>query len=84
VTGIAFDHFGRLLVLEYSTGGGLAPPATPGALLRVSRTGAVSTLPVTGLSEPTGLAVGPGGAVYVAVNGNSPGIGEVLRITRLG
>lgn len=85
VTDIAFDHEGRLLVLEYNTGGGLAPPTTPGALLRVSHDGTVSTLPVTGLSEPTGLAVGPFGAVYVAINGNTAASdGEVLRITGLG
>ncbi len=84
VTDLAFDHVGRLLVLEFSTGGGLAPPDTPGALLRVSH-GTVSTLPVTGLAEPTGLAVGPDGAVYVSINGNAdPDTGQVLRITGLG
>jgi len=88
VTDIAFDHEGRLLVLEYNVGGLLAPPTTPGALLRVSRSGAVTTLPVTGLSSPTGLAVGRHGAVYVVNHGNSSGSatpsGEVLKITGLG
>lgn len=85
VTDLAFDCQGRLLVLEYNVGGLLAPPTTPGALLRVSRTGNVTTLPVTGLVEPTGMAVGPNGAVYVSIYGNSSaGAGEVLRITGLG
>jgi hypothetical protein len=87
VTDIAFDHHGRLLVLELKTGGLLSPPATPGALLRVDH-GQVTTLPVSGLSSPTGLAVGPDGAVYVANNGTAAGTaapsGEVLKITGLG
>jgi hypothetical protein len=84
VTDIAFDHQGRLLAVEFNTGGGLAPDTTPGALVRVSHTGSVSTLPVAGLTQPTGLAVGRDGAVYVAINGNAPpGSGEVLRITGL-
>jgi hypothetical protein len=84
VTAIAFDHKGRLLALEFNTGGLLAPPSTPGALVRICLgTGAVTTLPVTGLSAPTGLAVGHEGAVYVTDNGNSAGAGEVLRITGL-
>jgi len=85
VTDIAFDHHGRLLAVEFSTAGGLGPETTPGALIRVDHTGNVVTLPVSGISEPTGLAVGPYGAIYVAINGNAPaGQGQVLRITNLG
>jgi hypothetical protein len=85
VTDLAFDTRGRLLVLEFNTGGLLAPDTNPGALLRVSRSGAVSTLPVGGLVAPAGLAVGPDGAVYVATHGNGPtGSGQVLKITGLG
>ena len=84
VSGLAFDR-GQLLALEFSTGGGLAPDSTPGALVQIDRAGDVTTLPVSGLSEPTGLAVGPDGAVYVAINGNAPaGAGEVVRITGVG
>ncbi len=85
VTSIAFDHRGDLLALEFSTGGLLAPPGTPGALVRVNlAAGTRATLPVS-LPEPTGLAVGPRGSVYVAANGNAgPGAGEVLKISGLG
>jgi hypothetical protein len=94
VTDVAFDHQGRLLVLEFNTGGLLAPETTPGALLRVAlhgrRAPVVTTLPVTGLFAPTGLAVSPGrdDTVYVANHGTSPGTatpsGELLKITGLG
>lgn len=86
VTDIAFDQRGRLLVLEYNTGGLTAPASTPGALVRVDlSTGTSTTLPVSGLSQPTGLAVGPCGTVYVANDGNAgAGAGEVLQISGLG
>ncbi len=94
VTDVAFDHKGRLLVLEYNTGGLLAPPTNPGALLRVRLHGpgapAVTTLPLPGLFSPTGLAVSARGdhAVYVSNHGTSPGTatpsGELLKITGLG
>lgn len=89
VTAIAFDLKGRLLATEYSTGGILAPNTVPGALVRISANGRkVTTLPVSGLSAPTGLAVAPDGDVYVTNHGISPGnakpSGEVLKITGLG
>ncbi len=88
VTAIAFDGRGRLLATEYSAGGLLAAPMVPGALVRVSANGRkVSTLAVSGLSEPTGVAVSASGTVYVANNGTSAGSakpsGEVLEITGL-
>jgi len=88
VTAIAFDRQGRLLATEYSTGGLLSPPTTPGALVRVSHHGhTVTTLPVTGLFQPTGVAVGSHGTVYVSNFGSSTATathpGEILRITGL-
>ena len=88
VTAIAFDSQGRLLATEYSTGGLLAPPTVPGALVRISPNGqTVTTLPVPGLYQPTGVVVGPGGAVYVSNYGASTATashpGEVLKITGL-
>ena len=73
---------------EYSTGGLLSPPTTPGALVGISRNGhTVTTLPVAGLFQPTGLAVGSHGAVYVSNFGSSTAKaahpGEILKITGL-
>ena len=89
VTAIAFDSEGRLLATEYNVDGLLAPNTDPGALVRISRDGHhVTTLPVPGLFQPTGVAAGPGGVVYVSNYGynlatnNHPG--ELLKITGLG
>jgi hypothetical protein len=89
VTAIAFDRKGRLLATELSTGGLLAAPKVPGALVRVSANGKkVTVLAVSGLTEPTGVAVARSGAVYVANHGTSAGSatpsGEVLEISGLG
>jgi len=88
VTAIAFDAQGRLLATEYSTGGLLAPMTVPGALVRISSDGqTVTTLPVSGLFQPTGVAAGPGGAVYVSNYGYNTATnshpGEILKITGL-
>jgi hypothetical protein len=88
VTAIAFDRQGRLLATEYSTAGLLAPPTVPGALVRISRDGrTVKTLPVSGLFQPTGVAVGSRGTVYVSNYGDNvataPHPGEILQVTGL-
>jgi streptogramin lyase len=87
VTAIAFDSKGRLLATEYNIGGLLAPATVPGALVRISPNGDVTTLPVPGLYQPTGVAVGPGGAVYVSNDGYNVATdshpGELLKITGL-
>ena len=86
VTGIAFDAHKRLLASEYSSGGLLAPASVPGAIVRISRNGKqVTKLPVTGLLQPTGIAVAADGAIYVSNDGDSAANaskpGEVLKIT---
>jgi hypothetical protein len=89
VTAIAFDRQGRLLATELNTGGLLSPPTVPGALVRISDNGqTVTTLPVPGLYQPTGLAVSADGTVYVSNYGDSTTItsshpGEIVKITGL-
>ena len=89
VTAIAFDRQGRLLATEFNTGGLLAPPTVPGALVRISNNGhTVTTLPFPGLYQPTGIAVSADGAVYVSNYGDSTTItsshpGEIVKITGL-
>lgn len=89
VTSIAFDHQGRLLATEFNTGGLLAPPTVPGALVRISNNGrTVTTLPVPGLYQLTGLAVSDDGTVYVSNYGDSTTLtsshpGEIVKITGL-
>jgi hypothetical protein len=88
VTDIAFDQKGRLLATEYSTAGLLAPPTVPGALARISRDGrTVTTLPVPGLFQPTGVTVGSHGTVYVSNYGDNVATaahpGQILKITGL-
>jgi hypothetical protein len=89
VTAIAFDRQGRLLATEFNTGGLLSPPTVPGALVRISNNGqTVTTLPVPGLFQPTGLAVSANGTVYVSNYGDNTTItssqpGEIVKITGL-
>ena len=85
ISDLAFDNQGRLLVLELSTGGLLAPPTVPGALIRVNYNHSRTTVLSAGLSQPTGLVVAKDGAIYIANHGTSPGSavpsGEIVRIT---
>ena len=88
VTSIAFDRQGRLLATEFSTGGLLAPPTVPGAVVRISNNGrTVTALPVPGLYQPTGIAVSADGTVYVSNYGDSTTAasqpGEIVKITGL-
>jgi sugar lactone lactonase YvrE len=86
VTDIAFDRSGNLLVLEYNVGGLLSPPSAGGALISVNRfTHQQSTLISSGLTSPTGLAVGSDGAIYISNNGTSAGSatpsGQILKFS---
>ncbi len=88
VTAIAFDRQGRLLATEFNAGGLLSPPTVPGALVRISDNGqTVTTLPVPGLYQPTGVAVSANGTVYVSIYGDnttaSSQAGEIVKITGL-
>ena len=89
MTAIAFDSQGRLLATEFNTGGLLSPPTVPGALVRISNDGqTLTTLPVPGLYQPTGIAVSADGTVYVSNYGDSTTAtssqpGEIVKITGL-
>ena len=88
VTDIAFDRQGRLWAVEFNKDGLLAPPTAPGALVRISNNGrTVTTLPVSDLYQPTGIAVSANGTVYVSNYGNSTTTsshpGEIVKITGL-
>lgn len=77
---LAFDPSGDLLVLEYDSNG-LIAPGTAAALWRLGGDGLRSLVWSDGLLQPTGLAVGPDGAYYLANRGaGGAGVGEVLRI----
>jgi hypothetical protein len=85
VLGIAFDRWGGLYALENTvcpTADPCGPTPGTGAVVRVKRNGDVETV-VSGLMFPTGMTMGPDGALYVSVNGFGfpPGAGEVARIS---
>src|SRR5829696_1429671 len=83
VTDLAFGSDGSLYTLQHASGipGVPFPFAGPGAIRKVPPGGgASSTLVAGGLPRATGLIVGAGGALYVAVNGASSGNGAVWRI----
>jgi hypothetical protein len=87
---IAFDGDGNLYVLQYGTGTlvRVTPDENqPGGICAQYQAGTRTTI-LSGLSQPTSVAVGPHGALYVsnrgaAAVGPAPefrGVGEVLRI----
>lgn len=81
ILGLDVDHNGRLLVLESATaaaGGRLAPGT--GRITRLGMDGAREAI-AERLDSPTGMVLGPDGAVYVSIRGLGPaGEGQVVRI----
>jgi hypothetical protein len=53
--------------------------ATPGDVVRVGP-GCTQTPVVTGLNKPGSLAFGKDRKLYVSINSESPGIGQVVRV----
>jgi sugar lactone lactonase YvrE len=78
ITDFDWGPDGSLYVLQYASSSptGLGQP---GLLIRVAPGGARTTIS-SSLTNPTGVLVGPDGAIYVSNKGNVPGVGEVLRI----
>lgn len=82
---VAFGDDGSLYVLEWVTGGMLnidpANPATlEGRIVHIAPDGTQSDVAGPGLIAPTGLAVGPDGALYVTMLGVLEDAGMVLRL----
>jgi hypothetical protein len=90
IGGIAFDHEGRLLVLEIDTAGLDDQSAFPahGAVIRIEANGSKTTLAGDGLEFPLGLTVGADDTIYTTNYGVLPGVpgavpgatGEIVKI----
>ena len=81
VLGSVWDNRGRLYVLEAMTAPGNPTPPT-GRVLRIDPNGAATVI-AENLFFPTGMTLGPDGALYVSNFGFGPppvGLGQVLRI----
>ena len=77
ITDFDWGPDGNLYVVQYAS----APTffGGPGLLIRVAPNGTRTTIN-SSLANPTGVLVGPDGAIYVSNKGNLAGVGEVLRI----
>ncbi len=81
VLGVAFDRWGRMYVLENTTGNPFPTPGT-GRVVRVGEGGELDVV-ASGLFLPTAMTFGPDGNLYVSNVGFGPppiGMGEILRI----
>jgi hypothetical protein len=75
ITGLATDGRGALYVLQLSTAADFPQPGT-GNLIRIVDD--VAEIVLAGLIVPTGLTVGPDGAIYISDMGAAP-MGRILR-----
>jgi hypothetical protein len=81
VLGVAFDHLGRLYVLQNTTGNPFPTPGT-GQVIRVNRSGTRDVI-AFGLSLPTAMTFGPDGSLYVSNFGFGfppADLGQILKI----
>ena len=82
VLGLAFDHKGRLYVLENTTGNPGPTPGT-GKVLRIDGKNKTTEI-ASGLNLPTSMTFGPDGNLYVATFGFGPppiGLGTIVKVT---
>jgi hypothetical protein len=77
VTDFAFAGDGTLYVLQF---GSPAIPAAQGAVIRIAPNNGARSTVIDALPAPTGLTIGPDGALYVSINSRVPATGQVLRI----
>ena len=82
ILGLVFDNQDRMYVLEMSTAAGPPTPNT-GKIIRILPSGQQEIL-ADNLFFPTGMTLGPDGALYVSNKGFGPaipGFGEILKVT---
>lgn len=80
IADFTFGCDGSLYVLEFAANS-LSSDSQAGALIKVSPDGVRTTLDSDGLVFPTGVEVGPDGAIYVSNYGASAGEGQIVRYT---
>ena len=81
VLGLVFDHHNRMYVLEMSTAAGPPTPNT-GKIVQIQPSGQQQVI-ADSLFFPTGMTLGPDGALYVSNKGFGPaipGFGEILKV----
>ena len=79
VVDVARGPGGSVYALQLTTAG-LAAPPSPGRLVRIAPDGTQTELAAGKLIQPTGMAVGADGDVYVATNGTSPSAAQIVRV----
>jgi len=88
---LAFDDEGALYVLQYATGA--LQMTGPGVLMKVVPDKSQSDIRlqyqlgtrsavIANLVEPTSVAIGPDGNLYLSIRGATAGGGEVIRVVR--
>jgi hypothetical protein len=83
IVAMAADDAGNIYVAQYTDGPNPAGGLLAGSVIRVAPDGTRETV-ITGIRMPTGIAIGPDGAIYVTQYGAKmklTPLGEVLRFT---
>jgi sugar lactone lactonase YvrE len=71
---------GTLYVLQISTNGIAAQDPGAGRVFHIALDGTVTEVATGTLVQPTGIAVGPNGTVYVTNQGGSGSAGQIVRL----
>lgn len=80
---MATDDAGNVYVAQYTDGPAPGTGLLAGSVIRVAPDGTRQTV-ITGIRMPTGIAIGPDGAIYVTQHGAKmklTTLGEVRRFT---